>query len=199
RARRGGRSGRRWRPAGGLAVGLGAAGAWETRPTAPGADRFHEAVLPRRLGAGRPIAVSVIGGGFATSPCGLLASFAHPRQRVALRLGGDPAPAAELAAAVPLRAAILAGEREGVPLTAVCSTLLAAQLLWRALQPRGPGAERAGPWEEPETQRLTALDQAPRLPSDLAIAIHGAHPAAAALARQLRDRLGDISMRETSH
>ncbi len=188
----------RFRPASGFSAALSLSSRWAAIPTAPGSERFAEAVLPGSLIGSQVVVVCPLGGGFAHSPCGMLASLAHPRQRIALRAARDPAAAAELAGAVDGAAFFLAGSWGDSDIVASTSTLLAAQLLWRALQPVGKPDEQSGAWEESEVQRLTRLDLSPRVPEELAIDIVDAGDsrlsASRSLARVLRERLGPVAV-----
>ncbi len=186
----------RRRPATGISAAFGATGRWVGLPTGAGAERFGEAQLPAWLAGARVLTAGALDGSFATSPCGLLVSFVHPRQRIALRASGDRGAAAELAAVVDPTACCLAGEWHGSAIAISTKTLLAGQLLWWAFRPDRPSDERFGAWEQPEVQRLAGLDLHPRRPEEFTIEIRGGSSAspAEAVAELLVDRLGPVAV-----
>lgn len=146
-----------------------------------GAQRFAEALLPAGLVSRSRVAV--IAG--ATSPVALLASFAPARQRLAARLSGAGT-ASELAAGL-LPVTLVLVEADGSEaIAAATDDLVVAQLWWLADR-AGPGA---GPWEDPEVQRLTHLGLGPRAAHDVRLDWAGQPPPAGGPAMARLARLG---------
>jgi hypothetical protein len=171
---------------------------WSVVELHPGSERFDQALVPATL-AGRPVALAAtLEGGFAASPVGLAAAFAAPRQTGAARFTRDRGAMAELASALAPSPILLAGGWSGGPFVARAGSLLAGQLLWLALRDRKPLAEGAGDWEQPEIQRLAAMEAMPARPENLHLTVAALDDArvsaAAALAHRLHDRLGPVTL-----
>lgn len=140
---------------------------------ASGADEWREVVLPpaaRRFDRGRVparlldrhlvLALPLPNGPASQTPIGLLARFAHPRQRLAARIGGDPGAVAELAAPLLPSLVLLAGQRSEREVVVLTRDLIAAELVAEALIAAADDvdAEAPGPWERPAVQRAAELD-----------------------------------------
>jgi len=148
-------------------------GRWSDVTLPEGAERFERVRLPSGIAAGPVAVVSMLssGDGLAASPAGLLASFAHPRQRIAAAVGRDEALVAELAAAVPARLLLAAGTVDGLGAAFSAPDLSTAQLLWTALTRRDDGGGGGVPvaWERREVQRAVALCPGPSRPEEMRI------------------------------
>ena len=146
---------------------------WSDVRLPEGAERFERVRLPARLAASRAVAVTSLMArdAVARSPVGVLAGFAHPRQRIAAAAGRDDALLAELAAAVPVRWLLACGHFDGVGAAFSATDLPTAQLLWAALTRRDEAGTADLPvaWERNDVQRAVALCPGPARPQELAI------------------------------
>lgn len=175
------------RPQGGPTMLATGTSGWRAVSLPVGARRFDRVSVPARL-LDRPL---VLVSPWPTerrapTPLESLAAFAHPRQRLAARIGGDPGATAELASPWRPDLVLLAGEFDGRAVVALTSDLIAAELVARALQPAPPDAP--GPWEHAAVQRATELDLGARTPAAIQIVAADAH--AESLARTIRPRIG---------
>lgn len=175
------------RPRSGLARLASNAEEWQSVALPAGARRFDRVGVPSRL-LGRPLVLAspLPTGGRTLTPIGVLAAFAHPRQQLAARFGGDPGALAELAAPLRPGLVLLTGQTDDRCLVALTHDLIAAELVARALLPAAPDAP--GPWEHPAVQRATELDLGARTPAAIRFLTEDA--VAAAFVASLKPRIG---------
>ena len=133
------------------------------------------------------------------SPIIALAAYAHPRQRLAIRLTPvETGLAAEFALALRPLLTVLVGALGPRSLVVATTDVVAAELAWLALRDDDAEPERPapGPWEDPVVQRATELDLGVRLPAQLEVALRsadaGPDPLLSAVGERLRLRLGIV-------
>jgi hypothetical protein len=158
------------------------------------AERRDPVRIPRQVaGATRYLVSSLPGpvGMRKLRPIQALASFAHPRQRLASFLDASHSGvAAEIALALRPRLVLLIGDYEETPISIVTTDIVAAELLWLALAPPPVLGHDAvvGPWEDPVVQRATEIDLGVRLPDQLVIRTPDAPVGASAFLDRLVER-----------
>ncbi len=162
---------------------------WRELPVPAGAQRFDRVRVPAHLlDRGRVLALSLPTDRGSLTPLSLLAQFAHPRQRLAARFGGDPGATAELVAPLRPDLVLLAGRSGNQGIAVVTPDFIAAELVAQALLAEDPHDDEPGPWERPVVQRATDLDLGVRMPSGIRFLT--ACDAAESFVAPIRPRLG---------